>query len=108
VRLVILDEPFRGLDIEQRRTLLARARHLWSNATLFVISHDIAESLSFNRVLVIEEGRVVEDGNPRELAAQPGSRLQAMLEAERAVREELWSAREWRRLRLENGALIEQ
>jgi ABC-type bacteriocin/lantibiotic exporter with double-glycine peptidase domain len=108
VRLVILDEPFRGLDIDQRRNLLARARHLWSDATLLVISHDIAESQSFDRVLVIEEGRVVEDGNPRELAAKPGSRLQAMLEAERAVREELWTAGEWRRLRLENGALIEQ
>jgi ATP-binding cassette subfamily B protein len=108
VRLVILDEPFRGLDIDQRRTLLARARRLWSDATLLVISHDIAESLSFDRVLVVEEGRVVEDGNPRELASQPGSRLQAMLEAERAVREELWAASEWRRLRLENGALIEQ
>jgi hypothetical protein len=31
-----------------------------------------------------------------------------MLEAERAVREELWAGGEWRRLRLENGALIEQ
>jgi hypothetical protein len=31
-----------------------------------------------------------------------------MLEAERAVREELWTGGEWRRLRLENGALIEQ
>jgi ATP-binding cassette subfamily B protein len=108
VRLVILDEPFRGLDIDQRRTLLARARHLWSNATLLVISHDIAESVSFDRVLVVEEGRVVEDGNPLDLASKTGSRLQAMLEAERAVREELWAAGEWRRLRLENGALIEQ
>jgi ATP-binding cassette subfamily B protein len=108
VRLVILDEPFRGLDIDQRRTLLARARRLWSNATLLVISHDIAESMSFDRVLVVEEGRIVEDGHPHKLASQPGSRLQAMLEAERAVREELWTAGEWRRLRLENGALIEQ
>jgi ATP-binding cassette subfamily B protein len=73
-----------------------------------VISHDIAESMSFNRVLVVEDSRIVEDGNPRELASKPGSRLQAMLEAERAVREELWAAGEWRRLRLENGVLIEQ
>jgi len=108
VRLVILDEPFRGLDIDQRRILLTRARNLWSNATLLVISHDIAESMSFDRVLVIAEGRIVEDGNPRELVSQPGSRLQAMLEAERTVREELWAAGEWRRLRLENGALSEQ
>jgi ATP-binding cassette subfamily B protein len=108
VRLVILDEPFRGLDIEQRRVLLQRARQLWSGATLLVISHDIAESMSFDRVLVVEEGSIVEDGNPRELASKPDSRLQAMLEAERAVREELWTRGKWRRLRLENGALIEQ
>jgi ABC-type multidrug transport system fused ATPase/permease subunit len=108
VRLVILDEPFRGLDIDQRRVLLGKARRLWGTSTLFVISHDIAESMSFDRVLVIEEGRIVEDGNPRELAAKPGSRFHDMLEAERAVREELWAGGEWRRLRLETGVLIEQ
>jgi ATP-binding cassette subfamily B protein len=108
VRLVILDEPFRGLDIDQRRVLLERTRRLWSNSTLLVISHDIAESMSFDRVIVIEEGRIVEDGSPRDLAAKPGSRLMAMLEAERAVREELWTGGEWRRLRLVDGALIEQ
>jgi len=108
VRLVILDEPFRGLDIDQRRVLLQRARQLWNNSTLLVISHDIAESMTFDRVLVVEEGRIVEDGNPRELASIPGSRLQAMLEAERAVREELWATGDWRRLNLQDGALIEQ
>ena len=64
--------------------------------------------MTFDRVLVVEEGRIVEDGNPRELASMPGSRLQAMLEAERAVREELWATGDWRRLNLQNGALIEQ
>jgi len=108
VRLVILDEPFRGLDIDQRRVLLHRARQLWNDATLLVISHDIAESLTFDRVLVIEEGRIVEDGNPRDLVARSDSRLKAMLDAERAVREELWATGEWRRLRLEQGVLIEQ
>jgi ABC-type bacteriocin/lantibiotic exporter with double-glycine peptidase domain len=108
VRLVILDEPFRGLDIDQRRVLLQRARQLWKASTLLVISHDIAESMTFDRVLVIEEGCIVEDGNPRELASRPGSRLQAMLGAERAVREELWAGGEWRRLSLQDGTLIEQ
>ena len=75
---------------------------------MLVISHDIADSITFDRVLVVEEGRIVEDGNPSELASIPGSRLQVMLEAERAVREELWAAGEWRRLKLQNGALIEQ
>ncbi len=45
VRLAILDEPFRGLDFEQRRKLLARAREFWRDATLLWISHDVAETL---------------------------------------------------------------
>jgi len=108
VRLVILDEPFRGLDIDQRHVLLQRARRLWSDCTLLVISHDIAESMTFDRVLVVEAGRIVEDGNPSHLASIPDSRLQAMLVAERAVREELWATGDWRRLNLQNGTLSEQ
>jgi ATP-binding cassette subfamily B protein len=108
VRLVILDEPFRGLDIKQRNILLARARVLWHNATLLSISHDISETLTFDRVLVIEEGRIVEDGAPAELAEQAGSRFQSMLQAERAVREELWSRSDWRHLKLEEGELTGQ
>jgi ABC-type bacteriocin/lantibiotic exporter with double-glycine peptidase domain len=105
VRLTILDEPFRGLDFEQRRKLLALSRDTWRDATLLAISHDIAESLSFERVLVLEDGRIVEDGDPRELANDPESRFHAMLAAERAIREEFWNGPEWRHLRLENGQL---
>jgi ABC-type bacteriocin/lantibiotic exporter with double-glycine peptidase domain len=97
VRLVILDEPFRGLDRKQRHALLARAREVWRGATLIFISHDIQEALAFERVLVIEDGTITEDGH--------GPRLRAMLEAERAIRDEFWEGAEWRRLRLNNGQL---
>jgi ATP-binding cassette subfamily B protein len=105
VHLAILDEPFRGLDFEQRRTLMARAREVWGNATLLAISHDISEALEFPRVLVLEEGRIVEDSDPRELARDPESRFSAMVEAERAVRQELWNGTAWRHLHLQNGRL---
>ncbi len=108
VRLVVLDEPFRGLDFEQRRTLLARARELWKSATLLSISHDISEAMTFERVLVIEEGHIVEDGSPTKLAHQPASRFHALLMAERAIREEMWATGNWRHLKLEEGALTEQ
>jgi len=105
VRLAILDEPFRGLDFEQRHKLLARSREIWRDATLLAISHDIAEALHFDRVLVLADGQVVEDGDPRELAGNPASRFHAMLEAERAIREDFWNGTQWRRLRLHNGQL---
>jgi ATP-binding cassette subfamily B protein len=108
VRLVILDEPFRGLDFKRRGILLARARVFWENATLLSISHDISETLTFDRVLVIEEGRIVQDGPPAELAKQAGSRFHSLLEAERAIREELWAGSDWRHLKLEEGELTGQ
>lgn len=107
-RLVILDEPFRGLDRDQRRTLLARARRHWQEATLICITHDVSETQGFERVLVIEAGRIVEDGAPADLAGQPDSRYQALLRAEAAVWEEIWGDKAWRRLRIENGRLEEE
>ena len=71
-RLVILDEPFRGLDRTRRRELLARARAWWSQATLLWITHDVAETRAFDRVLVIEDGRIVEDGTVDELLTEGG------------------------------------
>lgn len=62
---------------------------------------------AFERVLVLEGGRIVEEGAPADLEGQPGSRYQALLEAEVAVREGLWSGGGWRRLRLEGGRLME-
>lgn len=107
-RLAILDEPFRGLDRERRRRLLARAREVWREATLLCITHDVGETGAFDRVLVVEGGRIVEDAAPAELAERVGSRYRAMLDAERAVREGLWSGTAWRRLRLEGGRLMEE
>jgi ABC-type transport system involved in cytochrome bd biosynthesis fused ATPase/permease subunit len=107
VRLVILDEPFRGLDRERRRELLARARCWWQAATVLCITHDVGETQGFDRVLVVEGGQIVEDGAPAHLGARSGSRYRTLLEAERQVREGLWSSGVWRRLRLEGGRLVE-
>jgi len=103
-RLVILDEPFRGLDRHKRRELLARARLLWRGVTMLVITHDIGETRAFPRVLVIDGGRVVEDGAPPSLMRE-GTRYRALNDAEDAVREGLWAERRWRRLTLASGRI---
>ncbi len=106
-RLVVLDEPFRGLDRSQRADLLARARSRWAGATLLCITHDVAETLTFPRVLVVEDGRIVEDGAPAALAAVPTTRYHAMLDAEERVRRECWGNPAWRRVHLADGVLSE-
>ena len=105
-RLALLDEPFRGLDRGQRRALLAEARAWWRETTLLCVTHDVGETLSFDRVLVIEDGRVAEDGRPADLAGSR-SRYRALLDAERSVRDGLWGAGGWRRLRVDQGRVVE-
>jgi len=107
VRLAILDEPFRGLDRQKRRELLGRARDIWRDATLLCVTHDIEDTLAFDRVLVLEKGHLVEDGNPVVLSRTPGSRYGALLSAEEAVTQ-LWSSEGWRRWQLRNGTLVEE
>jgi ATP-binding cassette subfamily B protein len=107
-RLVILDEPFRGLDGEKRRELLHRAREFWRGATLLCITHDIEETLEFDRVLVIENGQVAEEGTPAQLRSTSDGRYAQLLEAERQTRSGLWSARFWRRIHIHSGRIVEQ
>ncbi|NJK82314.1 MAG: ABC transporter ATP-binding protein, partial [Chloroflexaceae bacterium] len=103
VRLVVLDEPFRGLSHDRRRHLLQEVRKHWHHATLICISHDITDTELFERVLVIEDGRVVEDGAPAALVAQPASRYRTLRDRETTVHTHLWRHPVWQRLRVERG-----
>jgi ABC-type multidrug transport system ATPase subunit len=105
VRLALLDEPFRGLDRDTRRRLLAASRRRWRDATLVCAIHDLEETLEFDRVVVLEGGRVAADGRPRELLRDPRSAYTVLLQAERALFRELWGSPAWTRWRVEDGRL---
>lgn len=107
-RLVLLDEPFRGLDRGQRADFLRRARGHWPGATLLYITHDVAQAEEFDRVLVLEGGRLLEDGDPRVLGQEDESRFRALLATEAAATRGGWTGDDWRRLRLAAGRLVEE
>lgn len=94
-RLVLMDEPFRGLDRGTRTQLGHHARRHWSQATLVYITHDLAETDGFDRVLVLEDGRVVEDLDSGHLR-QHGTTLESLRAAERRMLVWLSDEDEWR------------
>ena len=104
-RLVILDEPFRGLSRTQREQQMRRLRAAWPQATLLCVTHDVSETLMFERVLVMEDGRIVEDAAPAILAADEGSRFHALLTTEKTLQQSLWADSAWNRLWMEEGQL---
>ncbi len=103
-RLILLDEAFRGLDRKQRLYQLVQVRHRWPHATLLCVSHDIRETLAFPRVLVIENGQIIEDGQPK-LLAKTNSRYREMLYTERSLQQRIWDNSVWRRIQLKESQL---
>jgi ATP-binding cassette subfamily B protein len=103
-RLVVMDEPFRGLDRKTRERQLAAAREHWRGATMLCATHDLAETRLFSRVIVVEGGVAVEDGSPDDLAAREGSRYAELLAHERTA-QEAW--KHWKHVRIVDGTLEE-
>jgi ABC-type bacteriocin/lantibiotic exporter with double-glycine peptidase domain len=108
VRLAILDEPFRGLDRDRRKRLLAESRRLWANITLLCVTHDVEHTQEFDRVLVVENGRIVENGPPKELLANTASRYAELLRADQDNHSLLWGGANWRHWWLADGRLVEK
>jgi ABC-type transport system involved in cytochrome bd biosynthesis fused ATPase/permease subunit len=104
-RLVLLDEPFRGLERERRAELLRRTRSLFRDATLLFASHDIEHTRELDEVLVIETGQIVERGDPRALLEDHASRYSELERSSRLLSRELWDAPFWRRFRVEGGSV---
>lgn len=106
VCLAILDEPFSELSREEHRALLKQCRTVWRDATLLYITHDIELSTLFDRVLVVNEGRIIEDGMPQDLLTRPSWYAQ-MLQSANLWDETKRTMGNPRRLRLQNGIMRE-
>ena len=76
-RLLILDEATASLDIPSERAVQKALHTLLRGRTALVIAHRLSTVLSADRVLVIRDGAVVEDGSPQQLIAA-GGRFAAM------------------------------
>lgn len=81
--LILLDEPLSGIDPPSRsritRAILAAYRA--GEQTLLLSTHEVLETESlFDRVLVLDRGRVVLDGDADSLRGQAGRSIQALLE----------------------------
>jgi ATP-binding cassette subfamily B protein len=75
-RILILDEATSCLDPSSERAILENIRSLLGASTLIVISHRPSTFSTFDRLLVLSRGEIVEDGNPHSLrfaASRPSS-----------------------------------
>ena len=70
--IVVLDEPTTGLDAGSTDLVLNALIELAQGRTTVVITHDLSLTRTADRILVVDGGRIVEDGPHRDLVAAGG------------------------------------
>lgn len=71
-RILVLDEATSHLDARSEALIQEALERVMAGRTSFVIAHRLSTVLAADRVLVLDEGRVVEEGTHRQLVAAGG------------------------------------
>ncbi|KAJ2952805.1 hypothetical protein O0L34_g7165 [Tuta absoluta] len=78
---LLLDEPGAALDAPAERALLTALRTALPNTTIITVAHRVSCVRGYDRAIVLDEGRVAEQGPVTSLLSRPSSRLARMLAA---------------------------
>jgi ATP-binding cassette subfamily B protein len=83
-QLLLLDEPTSAVEPESEELIIQALERLMQGRTTLVVSHRLSLARTADRVVVIADGRVVENGPPDVLLAQPDSHFATMVRADSA------------------------
>ncbi|MEU6372361.1 NHLP bacteriocin export ABC transporter permease/ATPase subunit [Streptomyces sp. NPDC046909] len=81
-RILFFDEATSALDNETQRRVIESTKAL--NATRIVIAHRLSTVLDADRVIVMEDGKVAQQGPPAQLLADTGGRLHELVRRQMA------------------------
>lgn len=71
-RLLILDDCLSAVDSKTEKNILLNLQKIWKEKTVLVITHRIFSLLYFDNIIVLDNGRIAEQGKHRELLERKG------------------------------------
>jgi ATP-binding cassette subfamily C protein CydCD len=83
--ILVLDEALSSVDAENESTIQQALDHLQRGRTTLVIAHRLSSVANADRIVVLERGRLVEEGSPRELLQRQDGVYYRLMAAQRAA-----------------------
>lgn len=80
-KILILDEATAAIDTETDRLIQETIHSVFGSCTTLIIAHRLNTVMSCNRIMVMENGQILEFDSPAALLADENSRFRAMIEA---------------------------
>jgi len=77
-KILILDEATSALDSESEKLIQDALKNLMKNKTTFVIAHRLSTIVGMDKILVLDNGKIVESGSHSELIQRGGSLYQKL------------------------------
>jgi subfamily B ATP-binding cassette protein HlyB/CyaB len=71
-RILIFDEATSALDYESERAIQQNMKEIAAGRTVFIIAHRLSTVRRVDRIVTLEHGRIIEDGNHDELIRSNG------------------------------------
>lgn len=85
--ILLLDDPLSAVDAAREEDILSELSGFYGNRTVVVVSHRLSAFRDCDRVIVLKEGRIAEEGTPDELLLKNG--LYAEMYRMQKLRQEL-------------------
>ncbi|MEM1326478.1 MAG: ABC transporter ATP-binding protein [Bacteroidota bacterium] len=70
--ILLLDDCLSAVDTKTEKQILSYFEEALANKTVIIITHRIYSLLEFDKIIVLDEGRIVEEGNHQQLLANEG------------------------------------
>ncbi len=83
-QVLLLDEPTSAVEPESEALIIEGLERLMHGRTSLIVSHRLSLARSADVVVVVVDGRIIEQGAPDALLANPNSRFAAMVRADSA------------------------